>query len=340
MLLNVKYLYKINIYFNSNKLKLKLIMSSSEQLSRKQMIYMTKIYNKTKQLEEAIYFSSKFIEKNPKLTKDERKIFVSSFKNIITKKRTAWRILNKKESEETNENNLQYLLEIKYEVEKEIKEIISFIINIIDECLLEVVEEVEEAVFYSKLKADYLRYLTEIIVLNNNTNNNLSEEEEKDKLIYLNETENTYHTAYMLAIQKLPELDITRIGLILNYSIFLWEIKKNKQEAAYIAQSCYNEVFEKYNELESSENKECILLFQLIRENLMMWNKDEELINLMNNDNIEEVNNNNNSENKENSLSNNNKNNSNYDEVENNNVDDEKYINNNDEEIQNNYLRN
>ena len=232
--------------------------------SRKEMVYLTKLYSKTKSFEEAIFFASQFVEKNPKLTKDERNIFANAFKNIITKRRSSWRILSKIEANETQNHKIVSVKEIKTRVEEEISEIVSLMINLIDEYLLKDIEDYENAVFYYKLKADYFRYIAEI-------------SKGRDKEEALKETEDNYQQAYVIAEEKLPLTNETRLGVILNYSVFLWEIKNSKQEAAVLAQNGFNQVYELLQEMEMNKAKESIILVQLLRENLMSWSKEIEL---------------------------------------------------------------
>mmetsp|Transcript_4257 Transcript_4257/g.4394 ORF Transcript_4257/g.4394 Transcript_4257/m.4394 type:complete len:280 (+) Transcript_4257:3-842(+) len=241
-------------------------------ISRKDLIYMTKIYTKANRFEEAIEFSLAYIELNPVLTNDERNLFVTAFKNQMSKKRSAWRKIHnneKKVLKEDFENNVKsknpkndYLKEIKHKIEKELRTAISLMLNALNNYLLPPCEEnPESAVFYLKLKGDYCRYLSEI-----------TGGEDREGAIA--EAEDNYNTAYHISEETLPITSVTRLGLCLNYSVFLWEVKLMQQEAALVAQNAFNQVIDRLEDLEKIKAKDAILIIQLLKENLMMWSKE------------------------------------------------------------------
>ena len=239
--------------------------------SRKELVYMTKIYTKANQLEEAMYFAINFIQQKPELSVDERTLFVTAFKNYITKKRSNYRNLisiEKKLLKEDLENNVQqpnikiaYLKELRHKVENEIREVIFRMIEILNSTLIPISQtDADNFVFYFKLKADYLRYLVEI-----------SGGQDREEAI--KEAEDCYNASLQISQQNLPITSMTRLGLCLNYSVFLYEIKLDQTSAIYLAQNTFNEVIEKLSELEKIKAKESILIVQLLKENLLMWSK-------------------------------------------------------------------
>lgn len=236
--------------------------------SRKEMIYAVKLLTVANQYAEAIEYTKMFITKNPSLTKDERNIFANTFKQAMKKKRASWRILNNLEKSETQNHKIVTIREMKVTVEHEIKNLISEMLILIDDHILPSLTEnsdLEVIIFYFKLKADYLRYLTEVTY-----------GEEKQEAA--EKTKETYHQAYSLAEENLPITSSTRLGLILNFSLFLWEILEMKREAFIVAQTGFDLSYEVLNELEQSNGKESILIIQLLRENLMIWSREIEIV--------------------------------------------------------------
>lgn len=239
-----------------------------EVQSRKEMIYLVKILTVANEHKEALYYTKLFITKNPVLSKDERNIFANTFKQAMKKRRASWRILTSLEKSETQNHKIVTIREMKFEVENEIKNLIAEMLSLIDEYLLQSLDEhsdLEVIIFYFKLKGDYLRYLTEITY-----------GEEKQEAA--EKTKETYNQAYNLAEEHLPITSSTRLGLILNFSLFLWEILEMKQEAFYVAQTGFDLSYEVLNELEKNKGKESILIIQLLRENLMTWSREIEIV--------------------------------------------------------------
>ena len=107
---------------------------------------------------------NKFIEINPKLTKDEKNILSAGYKNILSDKRASWRLLNSMERKETKKKSSQvpHIREIKSHIESELKKIFDDMHNLVDKYLLPNAEDPESKVFYLRLKGDHYRYLCEI----------------------------------------------------------------------------------------------------------------------------------------------------------------------------------
>ena len=107
---------------------------------------------------------NKFVELDPKLSKDERNLLSAGYKNIISDKRSSWRLLNnmeRKEEEKKNTSQVANIKEIKDKIEKELNKICDEIQSVIDKYLIPNATDSENKVFYLKLKADYYRYKCE-----------------------------------------------------------------------------------------------------------------------------------------------------------------------------------
>lgn len=252
-------------------------MEGSEQINidRKELIYAAKICLKAEKIEEAITFCLQFIQINPILNSFERNLFINSFKKFIMKKRSSWRIIHSKEKKVIQNNQeeessklkqLSYLKEIRIEIENEIIICVKQMIQVINNFLLPVCEEdPESAVFYLKLKGDYLRYYLEI-----------ASEDLKQELY--SEAESSYMNAIEISQEHLPLSSITKLGLILNYTVFLWDSKMHL-EAYMMAQNAFSQIENESEEL--GNNKEAIYIIQLLKENLQNWMKDKSLMNAL-----------------------------------------------------------
>ena len=118
-------------------------------------------------------------------------------------------------------------------------------------------------VFFYKLKADYFRYICEFA-------------EEKEYNDNFSKAEEYYTKGYNLSIKNLPIMNYIRISIILNYSIFLYEIKKDKKTAFDIAKKTFFENEKFSDDIEKIKNKDSFLLLQLLKENLILWNNEVE----------------------------------------------------------------
>ena len=75
--------------------------SSIENLTREELVYLAKLYEKAERYPDMVKTINKFVELDPKLTRDERNILSAGYKNIISDKRASWRLLNSLEKKES-----------------------------------------------------------------------------------------------------------------------------------------------------------------------------------------------------------------------------------------------
>ena len=67
----------------------------------------------------------------------------------------------------------------------------------------------------------------------------------------------------------------TRLGLVLNLSVFYYEILRNTEEGIQLAKTNFDDAVQELENLPEAEYKEATLIMQLIRDNLTLWSEDE-----------------------------------------------------------------
>ena len=236
-----------------------------KEYTRDEYIYLSKIYERAERYPDMVSAINKFIEINPKLSKEEKKIVSAGYKNILLEKRASWNLLNNMEKRESKKKPEQvpYIKEIKKIIEKELKEQFEEVHKIIDKFLLPNAEDPDSKVFYMRLKGDHYRYLAEI-----------SKNKEKEYNKAIEDAEKIYKEAYEIANKELPVLNNTRIGLCLNFAVFYYEVKGNKKEGCKIAKKAFEDSMKYLDELEKNKLKDVLLLIQLLKENLIFWSSE------------------------------------------------------------------
>jgi len=235
-----------------------------KKYSREEFVFLAKLYERAERYPEMISWITKFVELNPVLSSDERNILSAGFKNIIGSKRTSWRLietLEKKEEKKTDKANLTSVREVKTKVENEMRKICDDVQSLLDKHLVPAAKDPETKVFFLKLKADYYRYRAEFSTGKENEDN-------------CNLAEKTYRTAFEIAEKEIPISNSTRLGLALNFSVFYYEIKNLREEACQIAKNSFEEAIKILDDLERSKAKDTILIIQLLKENLILWNNE------------------------------------------------------------------
>jgi 14-3-3 protein epsilon len=238
-------------------------MSIKDNLTREEYVYLAKLYERAERFPEMVKAINKYVELDPKLTKDERIILSAGYKNIISGKRASLRLLNglARKEEKKNSKQIEYIQEVKSSLKKEFDQICEQIQNIVDKFLLPKAADSETKVFYLKLKGDYYRYKAEFDL-------------DKDFPDTCDKAEKVYKEGYEIANKDLRITNPIRIGLALNFSVFYYEIKGLKEEACNIAKTAFDESMKVLDDLEKSKAKETLLIIQLLKENLILWNNE------------------------------------------------------------------
>jgi 14-3-3 protein epsilon len=238
-------------------------MSIKENLTREEYVYLAKLYERAERFPEMVKAINKFVELDPKLTKDERIILSAGYKNIISGKRSSLRLLNglERKEEKKNSKQIENIHEVKANLKKELDDVCEQIQNIVDKYLFPNASDSETKVFYLKLKGDYYRYKCEF-------------DSDQDFPNTCDKAEKVYKEGYEIASKNLPITNSIRIGLALNFSVFYYEIKGLKDEACNIAKTAFDESMKVLDDLEKSKAKETLLIIQLLKENLILWNNE------------------------------------------------------------------
>ena len=231
--------------------------------TREEYVYLAKLYERAERFDDMVKFVNKFVELDPKLTHEERNILSAGYKNVISNKRASWRLLNSMEKKEEKKNSTQinYIKEIKTNIENELTKICNEIQNVIDQFLIPNSSDAETKVFFLKLKGDYFRYKCEYVIGNEFDSATAKSEE-------------AYKEAYAIAEKEIPISNSTRLGLALNFSVFYYEIKNMKEEACNIAKNAFEEAMKVLDDLEKVKAKDTLLIIQLLKENLILWNNE------------------------------------------------------------------
>ena len=157
------------------------------------------------------------------LSLEERNLLSVAYKNVVGARRASLRIIGSIESKEKEKSSdkAQFVTNYKAKVEAELNNVCQDILELLDKSLISTQNSVEAAVFYQKMKADYYRYLAEFA----------TDDVKKAQAKHANE-------AYAVATQQaegLPPTHPIRLGLALNYSVFLYEVQGKQPEACTLA---------------------------------------------------------------------------------------------------------
>merc|ERR1712188_255801 len=233
-------------------------------LKREDALYMAKLAEQAERYDDMVKYMKRIVDLGipaNELTVEER--------NLLSVRRTAWRTVQQYHEKNTEDGKSEcaafddaYSWHISQEVFK-----------LIDEVRDEIVEryvngankrqgedDPEVIVFFKKMEGDYNRYGAEI------TENQPAKKDEY---------KNAYEFAQTTA-KELPSTNPIRLGLALNFSVFHYEICDQKQEASTLAKEAFDTAIDHLDTLGDDEYKDSTLIMQLLKDNLTLWNNDQE----------------------------------------------------------------
>jgi len=210
------------------------------------------------------------LEKQAELTPDQRNLLSVAYKNVVGAKRSSWRVLNE---DNTFGDAEELVRKYKKCVEAELEETCTKILGVLqklsdqnagrmeDESDAEKKAKLEECqVFYLKMIGDYYRYLTEAFPV--------------DK--YKEKCSKFYGDAMNIAEESLEATHPTRLGLALNFSVCHYEILNQPKNACDLAKKAFDEAIEKLDSLSDVSYRDSTLIMQLLRDNLTIWNQNDD----------------------------------------------------------------
>ncbi|CAI2727085.1 unnamed protein product [Schistosoma spindalis] len=198
------------------------------------------------------------------LTVEERNLLSVAYKNVIGARRSSWRIINSKESQDEakGSDEIHITKRFRKEVEKELDEICTSILNLLDNCLLPKAVSDESKVFLNKMRGDYHRYRAEFSV-----GNQRKDAAENSLCAYKKAAEDA---------EKLPVTHPIRLGLALNFSVFYYEILNNSEQACKCARVAFDSAIAELDTLSEESYKDSTIIMQLLRDNLTLWTSNSE----------------------------------------------------------------
>merc|ERR1712066_208683 len=85
-----------------------------------------------------------------------------------------------------------------------------------------------------------------------------------------------YQEAQNVAEAGLAVTHPIRLGLALNYSVFMYEVLSNPDEACKMARTAFEDAIAELDNVAEDSYKDSTLIMQLLRDNLTLWTSDQE----------------------------------------------------------------
>lgn len=227
-------------------------------------VHLAKLAEAAERYDEMAEYMKVVVEMKQQLTTEERNLFSVAYKNAVGSRRASWRIVRavgRKEKANGNEQNVSYAREFCTKVELELHQLCNSALALLDEHLIGTTNA-EDKVFYLKMKADYCRYLAEF-----------SEAQQKSEAA--EDARKMYAAAQTIAETSLLVTHPLRLGLALNFSVFLYDVLQLKDEACNTARSAFEHAIGGLDKADDGSYKETTGVMQMLRDNLALWKPDQ-----------------------------------------------------------------
>ncbi len=228
-------------------------------------LYLARVCHLSGLPEETLKYIEEVINlKNGDINEEEKNLLFNSLKILINFRRESWRTINALESKEIKNNSilLPKVTELKLTLADEIKKYINKGMELIDEKLLKDNISDELKVMYHKIKGDYLRYIIE-----------LTSKDKEEEINILKEKADENYKIGLNFCESLSYMNSTKVSLILNYSVFLYEVIKDYKNAYILANNTYQSTMKSIND----DNYDLLLLkdlnkmLNILKENIGKW---------------------------------------------------------------------
>lgn len=226
---------------------------------KEDLLYLARIAEQGERFDEMIEFVKLVLQDCFELSSQERSLLSVAFKNAVAKRRTSLRIMDNYDFKDDKKNSISkkiILNKFRNQIDQELKSICNDAISTIDS-LMERIENTENQIFLVKMKADYYRYMCEY-------------DKSEAKQESIRKAEEFYKKAQEMA-ESLSPANPIRLGLMLNFSVFYYEVMEVKEKACEMARKSFDEGIAELEQIPETNYKEASMILQLFRDNLSLW---------------------------------------------------------------------
>ncbi|KAL6078113.1 DNA damage checkpoint protein rad24 [Balamuthia mandrillaris] len=228
---------------------------------RETTVFMAEVAEQAERYTEMVELVKELAKAHQELSVEERNLFAVAYKNTIGSRRASWRIVSSIEQKEDGSTYSSKIKDYRENIEKELDGVCDEVFDLLDNHLLPHATSDDARVFFYKMKGDYFRYRAEYS----------SGDKRKQAA---DGAAKAYEEANKVATEKLSPNNPLRLGLALNYSVFLYEIANQPDEAIKTAKEAFDQSIAEIQTMSEEDYREASVVMQLLRDNLTLWTSD------------------------------------------------------------------
>jgi len=230
-------------------------------------LYRATLAELAERYEDLVSTMKEIVQQAIDLPSDLRTLLNVGYKNVVSMRRISWRAIRSIEAMEASRGRLEKaeLARLYREkIEEELVSIYTESFSCIDLILTTKSNSDEAKVSLLKLQADHYRYLAEIQL----------SEVSKQGNSPIESAIRVYQQATDLANTSLSPSLPTRLELALNFSVFQYEVLKQREEACSRAKSAFVLAAEELEGLDEEQYRKTCMVLLLIRDYCNLWTSE------------------------------------------------------------------
>lgn len=227
---------------------------------REQKLFMAQALDQTNRRRDMVDLMREVITLNPVLSAEERSLLSVAYKELIAVHRNGLRVLAEMSVDEKAPQRLSMLADVRSRITKDLESTCNELITLINDTLIPAAQDAQARLFYEKMKGDYYRYLCEAC-------GNPADTVEQAK--------KSYESAVAIAKAELSPARPLYLGLMLNYTVFMYEMLDQRAEAIRIANATYEEATQQLNSNSEGSYADATEILQLLKGNVALWDSKQ-----------------------------------------------------------------
>jgi len=233
-------------------------------LAKEQYLWRARLAQETNRYEDMAQYMKLTVETGAPMTRDDDNMLAVAYKRMLDAKRLARRTLTAVEHKDdlTSWEALaasDYRVRVDGEQLALCNEMLSVVATWFSSGRAER-DDQATSIFYWKLMADYKRYTAEAI----------TDPDQRDSVVA--ESRAAYEQAFRLSQHALRPIDPIRLGVMLNYSVFLYQVCDQHQQGHDLAKRAFDEALSEIDAIDHyNKYDDSTLILRLIRNNLTIW---------------------------------------------------------------------
>lgn len=239
-------------------------MTNASISGKDDLVFLVKLCEKASRFDDMFVFMCHYLELGYQVSDRERHLFSLALRKSITDRRNAWRKLKSDPSNAVNSPQGSDLTEFQDAVGDQIRTRTSSALEHIKKYILPICISPDQRVYFLMLKGDMERYNAEISPSANRES-------------WVKQSHSSYKEAGDVAVSRLKPTDPIRLSLMLNLSIFYYEIYNSAEWACIVAKAACDDAVEtglfskRFKSEKEGIQRQSAEIYETIRNNLKKW---------------------------------------------------------------------